>query len=64
LFRVESRKLKLGRVYRPQITVKTEEGTLKPQLLFKKQWPWLFVEAAVLAGVIAVVAMMRWGAGR
>jgi serine/threonine protein kinase len=64
LFRVEGRKLQLGRVYRPQITIRTEEGTLKPQLLFKKRWPWLFVEAAVIAGVIAAAAMMRWGAGR
>ncbi len=59
LFRVEGRKLKLGREYRPQITVRTDEGTMKPQLLFKKQWPWIFVEAAVVAGVIAGVLMMR-----
>jgi serine/threonine protein kinase len=63
LFCVESRKLKLGREYRPQITIKTEEGTLKPKLLFKKQWPWLFIEALVIAGAIAVVVMMRRGIG-
>jgi serine/threonine protein kinase len=64
LFRVEGRKLKLGQEYRPHITVKTDEGTLKPQLVFKKEWPWIFVEAAVIAGVIAAAAMVRWGAGR
>jgi serine/threonine protein kinase len=64
LFRIDGRKLKLGHEYRPRITVKTDEGTLRPQLLFKKEWPWIFVEAAVVAGVIAMVAMMRWGAGR
>jgi hypothetical protein len=64
LFRIEARKLKLGHEYRPRITVKTDEGTLKPQLVFKKEWPWIFVEAAAIAGVIAVAAMMRWGAGR
>ena len=59
LFRVESRKLKLGREYRPQITIKTDDGMLKLQLLFKKQWPWIFLEAAVIAVVIAVVMMTR-----
>ncbi len=59
LFRVESRKLKLGQEYRPHITIKTDDGTLKPQLLFKKEWPWIFVEAAVIAGLIAVAVMMR-----
>jgi serine/threonine protein kinase len=64
LFRIESRTLKVGREYRPHITIKTDEGTLKPQLLFKREWPWVFLEAAVIAGAIAVLLMMRWGAGR
>ncbi len=63
LFRVENRKLKLGREYRPQITIKTEEGTLKPKLAFKKKWPWLFIETLVIAGAIAAVLMMKRGIG-
>jgi serine/threonine protein kinase len=64
LFRVESRTLKPGREYRPHITVTTDEGTLRPQLLFKKQRPWIFAVAAVIVSVIAIVLMMRWGLGR
>lgn len=59
LFRVESRKLKLGREYRPQIIVKTDAGVLRPQLVFKKAWPWIIVEVVALAAVIAVTVMMR-----
>jgi serine/threonine protein kinase len=59
LFRVENRKLKLGREYRPQITIKTNAGILRPQLIFKKTWPWIIVEAAALAAVIVLMAMVR-----
>jgi serine/threonine protein kinase len=59
LFRVESRKLKLGREYRPQIIVKTDAGVLRPQLVFKKAWPWIILEAVALAAVIAVTVMLR-----
>ncbi len=59
LFRVESGMLKPGREYRPQITVQTDEGTLRPRLSFQRSWPWIILEAAVLAAAIALVVMMR-----
>ncbi len=59
LFRVENRMLKPGREYRPHITVRTEAGILRPQLVFKKQWPWILIEAAVIAAVIATAIVMR-----
>ncbi len=59
LFRVEGRMLKSGREYRPHITVRTEAGILRPQLVFKKKWPWVLVEAAVIAALIALAAVMR-----
>ncbi len=49
LFRVKNNMLKPGREYQPHITVKTDAGILRPQLLFKKMWPWMLVEAAVIA---------------
>jgi hypothetical protein len=58
LFRVESRMLRFGQEYRPHITVKTGEGTLQPQLLFKKPWPWVLVGAAAI-GAIAGILMLR-----
>jgi serine/threonine protein kinase len=57
LFRVENKKLKLGKEYRPRIIVRTEAGVLRPQLVFKKGWPWLILEAAVLAGLVLVTVM-------
>jgi len=59
LFRVESKNLKPGKEYRPHITVKTDAGTLRPQLIFKKAWPWIILEAVALAAMIAVVVMLR-----
>ncbi len=59
LFRVETRKLKFGREYRPQITVRTDAGVLRPQLIFKKAWPWIVLEAAVAAAVVGLAVMMR-----
>jgi serine/threonine protein kinase len=59
LFRVESRTLKPGREYRPHITVTTDEGTLRPQLLFKKQWPWFFIVTIVIVAAVAAVVSMR-----
>ena len=59
LFRVETRKLRFGREYRPQITVLTDGGILRPRLIFKKTWPWIVLEAAVAAAVIGVSVMMR-----
>ncbi len=49
LFRVKNNMLKPGREYQPHITVKTDAGILRPQLLFKRMWPWMLVEAAVIA---------------
>jgi len=63
LFRVEGRKLKFGREYRPDITIETEEGIMKPELLFKKSWTWIIVEAAVILAVIAVSAIMKYVGG-
>jgi serine/threonine protein kinase len=59
LFRVESNKMKFGREYRPQITVRTDAGILRPQLIFKKAWPWIIFEAAAIAAVIGATVMMR-----
>ncbi len=59
LFRVEGRMLESGREYMPHITVRTEAGILRPQLVFKKKWPWVLVEAAVIAALIAIAAVMR-----
>jgi serine/threonine protein kinase len=59
LFRVESGMLKVGKEYRPHITVNTDAGILRPQLAFKKKWPWIIIETAVLIGVIAFLVLMR-----
>jgi serine/threonine protein kinase len=59
LFRVESRKLKFGKEYRPHVMIHTDAGVLRPQLIFKKSWPWIVLEAAALAAVIVVVVMIR-----
>jgi serine/threonine protein kinase len=59
LFRVETRKLNFGKDYRPHITVQTDAGILRPQLIFRKSWPWIILEAAVAAAMIGVAVMMR-----
>ncbi len=59
LFRVDSRKLRRGREYRPQLTIKTGDGILKPRLVFLKPWPWIFIEAAVIAAAIVMAVWMR-----
>jgi len=59
LFRIDGAKLRMGREYRPTITVRTDAGILRRQLSFKRPWPWLLIEAAVIAAVIAGVLMMR-----
>jgi len=63
LFRVESRKLKLGREYRPKVTVQTDEGVMKPELLFKKSLPWIIIEIAMILAVIAASLIMRYAGG-
>jgi serine/threonine protein kinase len=60
LFKVEPRKLRFGKEYRPHITVQTEAGVLRPQLVFKKAWPWVVLEAAViLAAICFAVSVMK-----
>ncbi|HTP04885.1 MAG TPA: serine/threonine-protein kinase [Nitrospirota bacterium] len=63
LFRVESRKLKLGREYRPKVTVQTDEGVMKPELLFKKSLPWIIIEIAMILAVIAASLIVRYAGG-
>ncbi len=57
LFRVKNGLLKPGKEYHPRITITTNSGVLRPQLVFKRQWPWLLIEAAaiVLATAIGVI---------
>ncbi len=57
LFRVDGSKLRIGREYRPRITVKTDEGVLRPQILIRRSWPWTLIAAAALTGVIAIMMM-------
>ncbi len=59
LFRVDTRKLEFGREYRPQITVQTDAGILRPQLVFKKTWPWLVLEAVVAVALIGLAMIFR-----
>ncbi|HUL00542.1 MAG TPA: serine/threonine-protein kinase [Nitrospirota bacterium] len=59
LFRVETRKLKFGKEYRPRIIIHTDAGILRPQLIFKKTWPWIILEAAVLATAIVLTILAR-----
>jgi serine/threonine protein kinase len=59
LFRVDSSKLKMGREYHPRITVRTDAGILRPDLSFKRPWPWMLIEAGLIAAAIAGVLMMR-----
>jgi len=59
LFRVESGMLRPGREYRTHITVKTDAGIVRPLLVLKRSWPWMLIEAAVAAAVIAGALMMR-----
>jgi serine/threonine protein kinase len=59
LFRVESGRLMPGREYRPHITVRTTDGIMQPELVFRKSWPWIILEAAVLVAVIAAGVWMR-----
>jgi serine/threonine protein kinase len=59
LFRVKTDQLKLGKEYRPRITVRTDSGILRPQLLFRKPWPWILIGTAFLSAMIAGIVMMR-----
>jgi hypothetical protein len=51
LFRVESGMLRPGREYRTHILVKTDAGIVRPRLVLRRSWPWMLIEAAVLAAV-------------
>ncbi len=59
LFRIDGAKLRMGQEYRPRLTVRTDAGILRPQLSFKRPWPWLLIDAGLIAAAIAVVLMMR-----
>jgi serine/threonine protein kinase len=59
LFRIDGTKLRMGRQYHPRITVRTDAGILQPQLAFKRPWPWLLIDAGLIAAAIAGVWMMR-----
>jgi len=59
LFRVDAAKLRMGREYCPRITVQTDAGILRPQLSFKRPWPWLLIDAGLIAAAIAGVLMVR-----
>lgn len=59
LFRVDGAKLKMGREYRPKITVRTDAGILRPELSFKRPWPWMLIEAGLIAAALAGMLMMR-----
>ena len=58
LFKVESGVLKPGRVYKPRLKIQTDEGIFRPQLLFKKSWPWFLLEGAVIAIAITIVVIL------
>jgi len=49
-----------GRAYYPPITVKSAGGgILRPQFSFKQPWPWMLIDAILIAAAIAGVLMMR-----
>jgi hypothetical protein len=48
-----------GREYRTHITVKSDAGIVRPLLVLRRSWPWMLIEAAVAAAVIAVLVMLR-----
>jgi serine/threonine-protein kinase len=59
LFRVDGSKLKMGKEYHPRITVRTDVGTVRPDLSFKRPWPWLLIDAGLIAVAIAGVLLLR-----
>jgi len=59
LFRVESGMLRPGREYQADIIVKTDAGIVRPRLVLRRSWPWMLIEATVLAAVIGVLVMLR-----
>ena len=59
LFRVESRMLRPGREYQAAIIVKTDAGIVRPRLVLRRSWPWMLIEATVLAVAIGVLVMVR-----
>ncbi len=59
LFRVDNVKLRMGKEYRPRIIIRTDAGVLQPQLSFKRQLPWLLIDAGLIAAAAAGMLMMR-----
>jgi hypothetical protein len=51
--------LKPGREYRPKLTIWTDAGIMRPELLFRRSWPWIIIEAAVIVAVIAITLFLR-----
>jgi hypothetical protein len=51
--------LRPGREYQTHIIVKTDAGIVRPCLVLRRSWPWMLIEAAALAGAIAVMVMVR-----
>ncbi len=49
--------LKPGCEYRPHITIRTDTGIIRPQLLLKKPWPWFIIGAAMIAAVLALAGL-------
>jgi len=50
----------MGREYCPRITVSTDTGILRPQFSsFKQPWPWMLIDAILIAAAIAGGLMMR-----
>lgn len=59
LFRIDGAKLRMGREYHSRITVHTDAGILRPQLSFKRPWPWLLIDAGLIAAAIAGMLLLR-----
>lgn len=59
LFRVDNSRLRMGKEYRPNIVVRTDAGILRPQLAFKRPWPWMLIDAGLVAAAIAGMLMLR-----
>ncbi len=59
LFRVDNRKLRMGKEYHPRIVIRTDSGILQPQLSFKRPLPWMLIDAGLIAAAIAGMLMMR-----
>jgi hypothetical protein len=39
--------------------VNTDSVTLRPQISFKQPWPWMLIDAGLIAAAVAGVLMVR-----